>query len=519
MFRLITTSVIEERILARASDKRSMTDLVVEAGQFHKSAQDASDKAMMMEELMREYNRENNSGGGGGGEGEEEGAVRENVVPDDDEINDMMAIDATELRLYQAMDVSLEAARVAGYTRRGLAAPPKLMSAGDAPAWMKEGDSWDRKHSQLFVINRAYDDDTSGNDGGSGSGESVLQLGEEYSLAAAAAAAAALEEGEMKRKRKVVLYDDGLTETQFLNLVEEQTDEVEAEAEAARVTKKSVAVAAAAARAIAASTSSSASSSSHIQSSTAAAAGRGAGAGAGVVPHRVLSPYEVDLTIDVIKALEKAVNEDGLLLNALFTSLPDRQIYPDYYRLITEPISLKAIAKRLKANRASVIPKDQATARSLSQNFDLLVKNASVYNGEGHMVHIMSMTLRKDFHRHMRRKLPDWPVTIAEDGSVSTGGSDGPSPSFVPLPSSAVIATSSVTATASGGTRTILKLKFSGAGSSSSNISGGSGAVSIKRKAAATTSDAITSAATTALVSSGNNSSNMIIKRNKPNVL
>ncbi|RYG58471.1 hypothetical protein EON64_21285, partial [archaeon] len=35
VFRLVTNSVIEERILTRANDKRSLNGLVVEAGQFN----------------------------------------------------------------------------------------------------------------------------------------------------------------------------------------------------------------------------------------------------------------------------------------------------------------------------------------------------------------------------------------------------------------------------------------------------------------------------------------------------
>ncbi len=53
--------MVEERILARASDKRSMNELVVEAGQFNKASTEAADRQSIMEELMREYNNECNS--------------------------------------------------------------------------------------------------------------------------------------------------------------------------------------------------------------------------------------------------------------------------------------------------------------------------------------------------------------------------------------------------------------------------------------------------------------------------
>ena len=38
VFRLVTTSLVEERILARATDKRNLNGLVVEAGKFNNKA-------------------------------------------------------------------------------------------------------------------------------------------------------------------------------------------------------------------------------------------------------------------------------------------------------------------------------------------------------------------------------------------------------------------------------------------------------------------------------------------------
>lgn len=61
VFRLITTSVIEEKIIARATDKRNLTGLVVEAGKFNQSkgekdgGGDENDRKAMMEALLKEY--------------------------------------------------------------------------------------------------------------------------------------------------------------------------------------------------------------------------------------------------------------------------------------------------------------------------------------------------------------------------------------------------------------------------------------------------------------------------------
>jgi ATP-dependent helicase STH1/SNF2 len=69
VFRLVTNSVMEEKILARATDKRNLTGLVVEAGKFNRTESvDGGDRKAMMEALLKEYSE--------GIEFEEEGGDR-----------------------------------------------------------------------------------------------------------------------------------------------------------------------------------------------------------------------------------------------------------------------------------------------------------------------------------------------------------------------------------------------------------------------------------------------------------
>lgn len=61
MFRLLTNSPVEERILARATDKRNLNGLVVEAGRFNvrsntaASAHAQQENREMMESLLKEW--------------------------------------------------------------------------------------------------------------------------------------------------------------------------------------------------------------------------------------------------------------------------------------------------------------------------------------------------------------------------------------------------------------------------------------------------------------------------------
>ena len=68
VFRLVTTSLVEERILARATDKRNLNGLVVEAGKFNNKSGDpkvdeAESNKAMVESLLKEW-----SAGGGAAE-------------------------------------------------------------------------------------------------------------------------------------------------------------------------------------------------------------------------------------------------------------------------------------------------------------------------------------------------------------------------------------------------------------------------------------------------------------------
>lgn len=66
MFRLVTDSPVEERIISRATDKLNMTGLVVEAGKFNRDSKAAERRSL----------RVGRGGDGGGKEGREGGGGR-----------------------------------------------------------------------------------------------------------------------------------------------------------------------------------------------------------------------------------------------------------------------------------------------------------------------------------------------------------------------------------------------------------------------------------------------------------
>lgn len=101
VFRLVTNSPIEEKILAIATDKKNLNSLAVEAGQFGSTAKGGGDvnRKEIMANMLKEWSE------GAVGEAEED------EVPDDEQINEMMAIHDSDLQIYRDMDVKREQER------------------------------------------------------------------------------------------------------------------------------------------------------------------------------------------------------------------------------------------------------------------------------------------------------------------------------------------------------------------------------------------------------------------------
>ncbi|KAH8047787.1 hypothetical protein JL721_12096 [Aureococcus anophagefferens] len=100
VFRLISTSPVEERILQRATDKLNMNNLIVEAGKFSRDSK-ADERKAMVEELLREYDP--SAGGGGDGDGDDDGAKEH------DSLAETMAIDDGDAAEGAALDEARDA--------------------------------------------------------------------------------------------------------------------------------------------------------------------------------------------------------------------------------------------------------------------------------------------------------------------------------------------------------------------------------------------------------------------------
>eukprot|EP01041_Mallomonas_annulata_P001914 gene1914-3715_t len=280
VFRLITTSAMEEKILSRATDKRNLTGLVVDAGKFHKDNGNTDDRKEMMAALLKEY--------GESIEVDDE-ADHEVEVPDDEQINEMMAITDVEFELYQNMDRERESKRlqhwISYHKSQGITSidnipklPKRLMTPDDIPLWIKDPGVWHSRHVQLLTMSQRPDidnenafDTNTGNDGNDDNNDGY----------------------DSGTSSKI----DGMKECLIENLID-------------LLSYKDVPT----------STSTSKKS-----------------------PHGTTNATSLDvevcnILIRVIQDIQKIKTNEGYMLTELFNEKPDKKLYPDYYQIIHEYI-------------------------------------------------------------------------------------------------------------------------------------------------------------------------------------
>jgi hypothetical protein len=78
--------------------------------------------------------------------------------------------------------------------------------------------------------------------------------------------------------------------------------------------------------------------------------------------------------------------EKGRLLTEIFTTLPDKNEYPDYYNVIKNPMALDIISDRIDNNSYS-------DSTEMFTDLALMLDNAKIYNRKGSIVYKDAVTL------------------------------------------------------------------------------------------------------------------------------
>lgn len=326
VFRLVTCSPVEEKILSRATEKLNMSELVVEAGKFDKSSvenDNSLERKKMMEVLLTDFDTNTakntidektvSSDGGDDDMDEDDNGSDESK---DEDLNDLISNNEDDYQLYKAIDEEIAndpcTADVSLFTNED-----------DIPDWVRYPGG--RKLA------------TEGSNTGNG-----------------------------PRKRKEVMYDDGLTEKQFLRMMDKQFD---ADASAKDQMKQGNKL-----------------STSSISAPT---------------PSQKPGNDMTDWTFRKLISCTKAVialkdPSTKRRFSEIFLEKPSPEQFPDYYELIEKPIAINDILRKCRA-------KIYTNLEEFRNDWNLMFLNARTFNGDGSWVVQNGTALEKELERVLKK--------------------------------------------------------------------------------------------------------------------
>lgn len=331
VFRIITQSPVEEKILSRATEKLQMNELVVEAGKFDKSGQDKDDNSLerlkMMELLLHDFDQNQNAQSAATSEEDFEKDTDDGEEEESkDLLNEMISSNDDDYELYCEMD------------RNRTDAPALYTDVSDCPDWIlypngKPEPGAEPVDAELFGKRRAA------------AGEKI--------------------------------YDDGLTEKQFCRLMDKHAVEDEKGKKKRKKKRNRNAVdpslildydGSGGRKRIKTTPLPLDEATPRSKASSSSNSGSGNGEITAAMYERLLS-----VTRSIIYLKDKGTKRK---LSEIFLEKPCPQTYPDYYQLIDKPIGMNDILRKCRAKLYSSV-------NDFRDDWNTLFKNALTYNGEG----------------------------------------------------------------------------------------------------------------------------------------
>ena len=331
VFRLVTNSPVEEKILSRATEKLNVSELVVESGKFNKDSVETDnslERKRMMEVLLTDFDGAQSTKAPSEKAGSDDGDEDDGVGSDGEEkedLNELLSNNETDYQLYAQFDKER--------ARNGLANAELYVEHSDVPDW---------------ILNPVP--------AGSATGNFQVQ-----------------DMGDSSRKRKAVVYDDGLTEKQFLRIMEKKAREEES---AKQKGKKRARV---------------------------------GGAKGEPMEEDDGQPEDLpadgalltDWTFRKLITCSKAVaalkdHATKRKLCEIFMEKPDPATFPDYYELIEKPIAINDILRKVRA-------KIYVNLQEYKADWQLMFANARKFNGEDSWVVEDAKAIEKELERVLKK--------------------------------------------------------------------------------------------------------------------
>ncbi|ORX58680.1 hypothetical protein DM01DRAFT_1361823 [Hesseltinella vesiculosa] len=364
IFRLISANSVEENILARANYKLDIDGKVIQAGKFDNRSTD-EDREAFLRTLLED-------------KADEDSDLDEEL--DDEELNDILKRSDQELAIFKRID-----------SERNRTEMEMLKRMGGA-----QGKKTDRLIQDDELPDIYRDEAVMAND---------MQNLIEY--------------GRGQRPRSEVQYDDGLTEEQFIEALEDDSMSLqEAIARRHELNK----------RTSYSNSDDSDSSSTKPSSKKRGRPGRpkkGGGVRTGALvaaanaaagrpvkrnkgysgPDLVPPPIRAQMTgifEQVLREVESAIVGDEHTYRQraqLFMELVSKKEYPIYYTMIKNPIAISVIKKRMHSPYYKAVQQFRA-------DFDLMFDNARIFNEEGSFVYEDANELQKIVHAKLQQLCP-----------------------------------------------------------------------------------------------------------------
>lgn len=367
VFRIITQTPVEEKILSRATEKLQMNELVVEAGKFDKSGQAKEDNSLerlkMMELLLTDFDETQNTQGTATAEANfestdtDDGEGTDNGADEEQEdsknlFNEMISSNDDDYRMYCKMDLERTNA------------PELYTDINTAPDWVRYPGGKPKE------------------------GEEFIDPSQPEILGKRRAAA-----GDIK-------YDDGLTEKQFCRMMDKKhiADE-KAKKKKAKGKKRShkdldvdpslILDYDGGGR--------KRSKAEQFEVDTSSARSKpvlGKGGNSDEVTPAIQERL-YSFTKSVIYFKDKATKRK---LSEIFLEKPCPQTYPDYYQIIEKPIGMNDILRKCRAQLYT-------SMKDFREDWDTLFKNALTYNGAGSWIVADADTLRGEYDKLMDKNM------------------------------------------------------------------------------------------------------------------
>ncbi|KAI9471946.1 MAG: SNF2 family N-terminal domain-containing protein [Benjaminiella poitrasii] len=311
IYRLVSSNSIEELILARAQYKLDIDGKVIQAGKFDNRSTE-EDREAFLRNLLEDKVDESEDG------------IEDEV--NDDELNEILKRSDKDLAMFRSIDAERVKSEGNMYKRRGINKPlERLIQESELPEGFFQDNNVMAEQNTSVNLGRGL------------------------------------------RTRENVLYDDGLTDEEWLNAIENGTEALQ-ELQSKKTKKRG---------------------------RTTDAYGSNKKRGSNKKANEHVSNKEADKVPPLVRqqltqifekcyyAVENAIEEEDETYRQrceLFMDLVSKKEYPFYYTLIKNPISMNMIKDRIKANC-------YRNVTDFENDFHTMFENARIFNEEGSTVY------------------------------------------------------------------------------------------------------------------------------------